>query len=343
MIDLRSDAVTQPTDAMWEAMRAAPPHWSAGGDDPSVLALEARAVALTGMESALFVPTGTMANLLALMGTVERGAQVILEESSHILWSEEWSLSYICGAHPRPIAGTAGVIDPDALRHALRERRFSHRPQTALICLENTHNAAGGTVLRPEQQAALVAVAREYGVPVHVDGARLFNAQVALGMSLRELLMGVDSVALSLSKGLSAPSGALLCGSAALIERSRINLKRLGAHSLTNAGIQAAAGLVALDTMLPQLREDHRRARLLAEGLAGLPGLALDLERVQTNVVMVRLTGRLNAVQLAEQLAQRGIRTVTYSDEMLRLVLHRHIDDAMVAQTIAVCTELLNA
>lgn len=341
-IDLRSDAVTQPTDAMWHAMRAAPPHWSAGGGDPSVLALEARAAELTGKAAALFVPTGTIANLLALMAQVARGEQVIVEQSAHILWSEEWSLAFICGAVARPLSSIHGALDPDVLRAALADRRFSHQPRTSLICLENTHNAAGGTVLRPAQLAAVAAIAREHDVPIHLDGARLCNAQVALGISLRELSAGADTVALSLSKGLSAPGGALLCGPHAVIETSRVNLKRLGAHSLTNTGIHAAAGLVALDTMIPRLAEDHRRARRLAEELAQLPALQVDLDTVQTNIVMATLDDpAFNAVELVGQLAQHGVLGLSYSDTVIRFVTHRHITDADVERVIAVARDVL--
>jgi threonine aldolase len=341
-IDLRSDAVTQPTEAMWEAMRAARPHWSAGGGDPSVLALEVRAAELTGKPAALFVPTGTIANLLALMSQLERGDQVILESSSHILWSEEWALSYICGALPRPINGIGGMLDPEEVAAAIAERRFAHRPRTRLICLENTHNASGGAVLRPEQTRQVAAVAREHGVALHLDGARLCNAQVALGVSLRDLTAEVDTVALGLSKGLGAPGGALLCGPQAFVERSRVNLKRLGAHSLPNAGIQAAAGLVALDTMIPRLAEDHRRARMLAEGLADLPRVQLAAQAVRTNIVMAAIDGAgAPAVHLAEQLARRGILAITYSDTVIRFVTHCHIADEDIERAVDAVSDIL--
>lgn len=341
-IDLRSDAVTQPTPQMWDAMRAAPPHWSADGKDPSVLALEARGVELTGKAAALFVPTGTMANLVALMSLVQRGDHVILEASSHILWSEEWSLGYICGAIPRPLPGSRGVLRPEDVHAAIVDRRFSHRPRTSLICLENTHNASGGRVLRPEHSAAIAAVAREHGISLHLDGARLFNAQVALGVSLRELTTDLDTLVVGLSKGLSAPGGALLCGSTEFIAASRINLKRLGGHSLPNAGIHAAAGLVALDTMLPQLAEDHRRARLLAGGLAQLPGVDVDPNAVETNIVMATVSSSsMSANRLTDYLALHGVRALTYSDDVIRFVTHRHITDAAVEQTVTAMRDAL--
>ena len=341
-VDLRSDAVTQPTAEMWEAMRAAPPHWAPDGDDPSVLALEEHAAELTGKAAALFVPTGTMANLLALMSHVERGEQVILEASSHILWSEEWSLAYVCGALPRPIEGIRGSLPPEAVLAAIAGRRFSHRPRTGLVCLENTVNAAGGAALTPLQTAPIAAVAHEHGIPVHLDGARIFNAQVALGMTLRQLAADVDTVALGLSKGLSAPGGALLCGPHEFIAASHINLKRLGGHSLPNAGIHAAAGLVALKTMIPRLAEDHRRARMLAAGIAKLPGVQVDLEAVATNIVMAEIDqSAMPATLLAEKLALRGVRAITYADDVIRFVTHRHITDEDVERAIAAVGDVL--
>ena len=335
-IDMRSDAVTRPTEAMWAAMRCAAPGWAPAGDDPNVRALERYAAELLGKEAALFTPTGSMANLAALMATVERGDQVILEASSHILWSEEWGLAYICGALPRPIAAADGCPDPLAVHAALTERRFSHRPRTALVCLENTHNVAGGVAHAPARMAAVAEVAHAHGVPVHLDGARLMHACVALGVAPSDMAAPVDSLTLGLSKGLSAPYGALLAGTADLVARARVALKRLGGHSVPNAGIFAAAALVALCEQPPRLADDHRRARALADGLAAIPGLALDPAAVQTNIVLARVAiPDLSAPALAERLAARGVLAVTLNDEVLRLVTHRHIDDEAVERAIA--------
>lgn len=342
-IDLRSDAVTQPTDEMWRAMRAAPPHWSADGADPSILALEARGCAATGKEAALFVPTGTMGNLVALMAQLERGDHIFLDQRSHIFWSEEWSFAAICGAVARPLATNRATLDPETLRRAIGDRRFGHRPRGGLVCLENTVNAAGGAVVSPQQTATLAEVAHEHKLAVHLDGARLCNAHIALGVKLSELAEPVDTVMLGLSKGLSAPGGALLCGSVALIDRARIELKRLGGHSLPNHGILAAAATVALDTMVARLAEDHRRASLLAHGIARLAGVTLDPGAVQTNIVMAgvdRAAGGAHA--LVERLRQRHILALSYTDDVIRFVLHRHISDAMCAATVDAVRDALS-
>lgn len=328
VIDLRSDAITRPTAAMWEAIRQAQLGWALVGEDVSVNELEAYAADLVGKEAALFVPTGSMANLIALMSHTQRGEQVILEASSHILWSEEWGFAYICGVVPRPITGALGYMNPDKIEAVIQDQKFSHQPRTSLICLENTHNAAGGTILSDVQIAAMANVAHKYRIPVHLDGIRLFNACIALDKSPRELVKYVDTVAIGLNKGLSAPAGALLCGSKDFIELSQINLKRIGGRSIHQAGILAAAGLVALKTMPPQLAEDHRRAQLLAGKLAQVDGLQIDPKSVQTNIVMATLDKTLmSAAALIEQLAQRHIRVYLYTADTIRFVTHRHISD----------------
>jgi threonine aldolase len=335
LIDLRSDAVTQPTEAMWAAMRAAPPGWAPAGDDPAVLELETYAARLTGKAAALFTPTGTAANLIALMASVERGDQVILEESAHILWSEEWGLSAICGAHPRPLPSIDGCPAPEAVHAAISERRFSHRPRTALVCLENTHNVAGGVPFGAERLTAVADVAHHHGVPVHLDGARLLNAAVALGVEPAALAAPVDSLTLGVAKGLSAPYGGLLIGSIQLIRRARVALKRIGGHSVPNAGIFAAAALVALREGPAHLETDHRHARFLAEELAMLPGLALDITRVRTNIVLARVvTPGPAAPELVARLARRGVRCVSLDDAILRFVTHRHIGVAELTHVV---------
>ncbi|HMQ34250.1 MAG TPA: GntG family PLP-dependent aldolase [Chloroflexaceae bacterium] len=341
-IDMRSDAVTQPTEAMWAAMRRAAPGWAPAGDDPAVRELEAYAAELAGKAAALFAPTGTMANLAALMATVERGDQVLLEASSHILWSEEWGLAYICGAVPRALPSADGCPDPELVRAAIVERRFSHRPRTALLCLENSHNVAGGAAIPARRIAAAAEAARAHGVPAHLDGARLMNAAVALGEPPAALAAPVASLTLGVSKGLGAPYGALLVGPAALVARARVALRRLGGHSVPNAGPLAAAALVALRDMPPQLARDHGRARALAAGLAALPGLALDPAGPQTNIVMARVAAPgLDAPELLRRLAARGVFAVTLTDEVLRFVTHRHIGDAEVARAVDAVREAL--
>ncbi len=341
LIDLRTDAVTRPTDEMWEAMRNAEVGWSAAGEDPYVNDLEAFAAELTGKETALYVPTGSMTNLVALMTHTERGDQIILEASSHILWSEEWSLGYVCGVVPRAIEGKLGHMDPDLIRASIVDRRFSHRPRTRLICLENTHNAAGGTVINAAAIADVVEVASEYDVPVHMDGARLFNACAALDTDIRELTAGVDSLMVSLGKGLSAPGGALLCGDRTIVQKARTNLKRLGGHSV-KAGAHAAAGLVALKTMIPRLREDNRRAWQLATKLAKLEGIYVDFETIQTNIVMVTIErDGMSAHALADKLATCGIKAYPYLINVLRFVTHRHITDEDIERVVKEVSDIL--
>jgi threonine aldolase len=341
IIDFRSDALTQPTEAMWQAMRAAPAGWGPAGDDELVLRLERIAASLTGMAAGLFVPTATMANLLTQLVRLQPGDHLVLDSESHLFWSEKWGMAALGGAVPRLLPPLAdGGCAPDQLEQLLRERPFSHRPRFGLIAVENTHNLRGGRVLRPGRMAEIVAVAQRHGVPVHVDGARLLHAAVALNVAPSELTRGAASVTLGVSKALSAPYGALLCGDEAFIAAARPVLHRLGGHSVPNTGIFAAAALTALAEMPDQLVVDHHHARLLAEGLAQLPGVRLDPLDVETNIVMLGLQAP-RAVQLAAQLAERGIRSVTRDDATVRFVTHRHISAEMVARTIAAVGAIL--
>ena len=344
IIDLRSDAVTRPTAAMWDAMRQAELGWAPAGEDASVNALEDYAVALSGKEAALFVPTGSMANLVALMSHTRRGDQIILEASSHILWSEEWGYAYVCGVVPRAIRGVRGYMNPADIASAVCARQFLHRPVTSLICFENTHNAAGGIAFNDQQTAAIVEVAQKYRILTHLDGVRIFNASVALDQTLQQLVEAVDSVTIGLNKGLSAPGGALLCGSRKFIERSRINLKRLGGASIHQAGILAAAGLVAIETMPAQLHNDHRRAQALAQGLAGMDGLQVDLALVQTNTVLVDLDrAGIQAAIFVEELARCDVRAYPYTDEVVRFMTHRHITDADIERVLGEAEVILRS
>lgn len=343
VIDCRSDAITQPTDAMWDAMRAADVGWGMQGEDKSLNALQEYGARMTGMEAALYVPSGTMANLVAMMTHTRRGDNFIAEAHSHVLWSEQWSYAYVCGAAARPIAGTLGVMAPSDVEDAIQERRFGHRPPVQLLCLENTHNMAGGTITSLAETAALAAVAREHGLAIHTDGARILNACVASDVSVQLFASETDTLTLNLNKGLSAPEGALLCGTERLIEESRLNLKRLGGWSATGkAGPQAAAGLVALKTMIPQLSKDNRRARVLALGLAELEPIHVDLDSVQTNIVMARLDESFMSTDgFLKELSLAGVRAYFYLPDTVRFVLHRHISDEDVARVIDVVGELV--
>jgi threonine aldolase len=336
MIDCRSDVITRPTDAMWDAMRSAEMGWGLQQEDPSINELQEYAADLSGMEAALYVPSGTMANLVALMTHANRGDHILLEAYSHVLWSEEWSFAYVCGLVPRVLQGDMGVIAPREVESVIGERRFGHRPHFRLLCLENTHNMAGGTLMSPSQTAALSSLAHENGIAVHVDGARILNACAALDVPLRDFARHVDTLSINLNKGLSAPGGALLCGPEQLIEDSRQNLKRLGGWSVVGkSGLNAAAGLVALKTMLPQLSEDNRRARMLGELLAEIDGVEVDLRTVQTNIVMVRVPESLMSTdEFLSRLELAGVRAYRYLPDTVRFVLHRHIDDSNVSQVV---------
>jgi threonine aldolase len=336
VIDCRSDVITQPTKAMWDAMQSAEMGWGLQNEDPSINELQDYAANLAGMEAAIFVPSGTMANLVALMTHANRGDHILLEAYSHVLWSEEWSFAYVCGLVPRVLQGDLGLIAPSDVESAIGERRFGHRPPIRLLCLENTHNMAGGTVMTPTHTATLSRIAHENGIAVHVDGARILNACAALDVPLRDFARHVDTLSLNLNKGLSAPGGALLCGPARLIEESRLNLKRLGGWSVVGkSGLTAAAGLVALKTMIPQLAEDNRRARTLAEELADIDNIEVDLRTVQTNIVMVRIPESfMSTEEFLVRLEQSGVRAYRYLSDTVRFVLHRHIDDTDVARIV---------
>jgi threonine aldolase len=328
-IDLRSDAVTQPTDEMWDAMRSAKLGWAATGEDENVRELEVTVAQLMGKEAAFLVPSGTTANLLALISQAESGEQVIVDNLSHILWAEEWGFAYVGGLMHREVRHDRGRIAPEDLEAAIQLHSFNHRPKTALVCLENSHNAAGGAVLPPENVAAVSRVAHAHGVSVHVDGARIMNSAAALGVNVKALVNDVDSVSFNLNKGLSAPMGALLCGSQPLIDRSRLNFRRIGGGNIHQAGIYAAAGLVALRTMIPQLAVDNRRAKDLAAALSRNMRPDFVLHPVETNIVFLTTkTPAPAARNLQAGLAENGVLVSLASDDTLRLVTHRHIGDS---------------
>ena len=303
-IDLRSDTVTLPTQEMYRAMAAAELGDDVYGEDPTVNRLEELAAARVGKEAALFVPTGTMGNEVAVMTHARRGDEVIVDVGSHIYDAEVGGLAVLAGVQARPLAGRLGRLDPTAVEAAVRPDDV-HFPRTGLLCLEDPHNGAGGTVAPPEAIAELAEVAHRHGFPVHLDGARLFNAAVALGIPAARLAAPADSVMFCLSKGLCAPVGSMLAGSAAFIAEARRNRKLMGG-GMRQAGVLAAAGIVALESMVDRLADDHVNARRLAEGLASLPGLRVDLESVQTNMVYAD-TGPGDAPAVVAMLAAGGV------------------------------------
>ena len=344
-IDLRSDVLAPPTEAMWEAMRRADLGWSMVGEDRSVRELEALGAEIVGMEAAVFTPTCSIANLLALMTLGERGTQVVLEATSHIACLEHWNVVYICGLFPQLIKSANGALDPDALREVFRDTEFYGLPGTSLVCLENSHNNAGGAVLTPAQTVAAAEAAHRHGAAVHVDGARIFNSAAALGIPAKALTEGVSTVSLSLNKGLSAPFGALLCGSQKHIKTAKEHLKRLGAASMHKDGLLAAAGIVALTTMMDRIGEDNRHATLLAQGLAEIPGLRVNPCATQTNIVLAetRPSG-LTASEFVTRLKEHYVLAKERSaDYRVRFVTHRLIGEAEVERVAQAARAVLDS
>ncbi|MBI3990254.1 MAG: low-specificity L-threonine aldolase [candidate division NC10 bacterium] len=325
VIDLRSDTVTLPTEAMREAMKSAELGDDVFEEDPTVNRLQELAARRLGKEAALFVTSGTMGNLVGLLTHTSRGDEIILEETSHIYNYEVAGMAALGGLLARPLKGTYGILDPEDVRRAIRSPNI-HHPKTQLICLESTHNRGGGTFYPPETLKAIADVAREAGIPMHLDGARIFNAAVAAGVPAAEFAACADSVTFCLSKGLSAPVGSLLVGRASFIERARRFRKMVGG-GMRQAGVLAAAGIVALETMVERLTVDHENARLLAEGLARLPGIEIDLKRVQTNIVIFDVRSpKTSAPRLVQELDGEGIKLHLIAQDSIRAVAHKDLD-----------------
>jgi len=335
MIDLRSDTVTLPTEEMREAMHRAELGDDSRDGDPTVRRLEAMAAAMTGKEAAVLVASGTMSNLVALLSHGRRGGEVLLDGDAHILRSEMGGIAQLAGLFHRIVPAERGSPDVAALRDMLSPRLAAGRLATALVCVETTHNSAGGAVVPLACLAKVRAAAGDHGVPVHIDGARLFNAAVALGVSAAEIARHGDSVGFCVSKGLSAPVGSVLCGSAAFIERARA-FRRMVGGAMRQAGVIAAAGIVALEHMVDRLADDHRRAARIAKGLHAIdPGL-VEPRLAETNIVMIDLAATgADAAAWVPALAAQGVRAGTWNKNQLRLVTHRHIADADVERTVA--------
>jgi threonine aldolase len=335
MIDLRSDTVTQPTQAMREAIACAVVGDDGFGEDPTVNRLEAMMAEKLGMEAAVLVASGTMSNVISVLTHCARGEEVILGDTSHIFLSEAGGMSALGGVFPHIVPNQPdGTLPLDLIEAAIRGDNI-HFPKTRLICLENTQNRCGGAVLTPDYTAAVTSMAKRHGLLVHLDGARIFNASVALGVDVRELTRGVDSVSVCLSKGLAAPVGSVLCGSVAFIARARRARKMLGG-AMRQAGILAAAGIVALDEMVGRLAEDHANARRLAGGLAQIEGLAIDAGRVQTNIVFFDLADRRIAeAEFVKRLREQGILLHHAAPFRFRMVTHHGINEADIVKTLA--------
>jgi threonine aldolase len=334
MIDLRSDTVTQPTEAMLRAMQTATCGDDSRDGDATVQKLEALGAAKTGKEAGVFVPSGTMSNLVAMLAHADRGGELIAEATSHIFNSELGGVSTLAGMFYRALPGARGAMSLDELRAHTRPRMTANKQGTALVWVETTHNAAGGAVLPLAHMAEVKSIAHEHGVPVHIDGARIFNAAAALGIDAAKLCGYGDTVSFCVSKGLSAPIGSLICGSYDFIERAR-GFRRMVGGNMRQAGPVAAAGIVALEDMVARLPDDHRTAGRLAEGLHKIDASIVDPATVETNLVRitVRASGR-KAADWSATLKQRGIMVSPCAPWDLRFVTHRHIGDAEVDQAL---------
>lgn len=336
VIDLRRDTITLPTEEMKRFAFQAPLGDSVYGEDPMQNALEELAASLLGKEASIFLPSGTMGNLVALLVHTSRGDEVILEENAHIRTSETGGIGAIAGLMVRTIRSEDGAPDPDDVRRAIRPRDI-HYPRTRLICLENTHYRYGGIVPPLSKLRAMKQLAEEEGLGVHLDGARLFNASVYLGIPAGEIAACADTVMVSLSKGLGAPVGSLLAGPKEMIEEAKRYRKMLGG-GMRQTGWLCACGIMALSPEnIARLAEDHRNARLLAENLAAIEGFEVDLAKVQTNFVLLSIRRKdLTAYQFAALLKERGVLVTPVSETIVRFVTSREVtqEDILVAAEI---------
>ncbi len=341
IIDLRSDTVTRPTPEMRAAMAAAEVGDDVYGEDPTVNLLESRAAARFGREAALFVPTGTMGNQIALRLHTQPGQEIICESRSHILDWEMATAAVFSGCLIRAVATETGTLTWKDIEPVIYGRS-SFRAATGLIEIENTANLAGGRCTPLNVMEEIWENAKERKLPVHLDGARIFNAATALSVDVKTLTRGFDTVMFCLSKGLGAPVGSMLVGSADLMEQARIYRKALGG-GMRQAGVLAAAGLVALEQMPARLHEDHANARLLAEALSHMEGVSIDLDAVETNIVIFRLTGTLTAADLVARLKARGILASTVGPDAIRLVTHHDVNRGACITASEALTEEIEA
>jgi threonine aldolase len=341
MIDLRSDTVTRPTPAMREAMASAEVGDDVYSEDPTINRLEQEAAEVFGKEAAIFVPTGTMGNQIAIRLHTRHGQEVICEARSHVLDWEMAMMAAFSGCQPRTVAAERGILTWDHISPAIGPKIY-YRAQTALICLENSHNMAGGTVTPLPVLETIWEGARTAGLPVHLDGARVFNAATALGIPVAKLTSGFDTVMFCLSKGLGAPVGSMLVGSKKAIEQARVHRKALGG-GMRQAGILAAASLIALHEMSTRLAEDHANARLLADAVAAQPKVAeIDMDAVQTNIVIFKLhTG--DAAAFTAALKQKGVLASAIGPHTVRFVTHYDVDRQACVRAASIITEQLRS
>ncbi len=323
-IDLRSDTVTKPTDAMREAMARAEVGDDVYGEDPTARRLQERAAEMLGKDAALFVPSGTMGNQIAVRLHTQPGQEVIIEERSHMFNLEMAGMTVISGALAHPVRCPDGMMDWDSIEAAIRPRS-PYFAQTGLVVVENTQNHAGGTVMSCERMEEIAERAHATGLPVHLDGARIFNAAIKLKRDVAEIASLFDSVMFCLSKGLGAPVGSMIVGSREFIDRA-VPVRRMLGGGMRQVGVLAAAGLVALENMTTRLEEDHANAQLLAKGLAEMPRVKIDPERVQTNILVFGIadTGQTTA-EFSMKLKQRGVLANGINAREMRMVTHKDV------------------
>ena len=332
-IDLRSDTVTTPTEEMRQVMFEAEVGDDVYGEDPTVNRLETLAAEMLGKEAGLFTASGTMSNLIAVLSQTRSGDEVILGDESHIFWYEVGGASALGGVMMRTLPNDSeGQMDLDAIKGAIRGRNI-HFPKTSLLCLENTHNRCGGTVLTPEYTGAVANLAHEHDLRVHLDGARIFNAAVALNISPRELTEPADSVGICLSKGLSAPIGSVLTGDREFINRARKFRKMLGG-GMRQVGIIAAAGIIAMEKMINRLADDHQNAQRLASGLKRIPGIMLTREKVPTNIIFFGLDASISENEFNRKLIDRGVKVSYLGAHRYRAVTHRLITETDIDEAL---------
>lgn len=324
IVDLRSDTVTKPTLEMREAMAKAQVGDDVYGEDPTVNRLEALAAELMGKESALFVPTGTMGNQVSIMAWTSRGDEIILESDAHIYMYEAGGPAILSQVQVKPVKGNKGIMDPKHVKAAIRGVNI-HFPRTSLICMENTHNRSGGCVLPLNNMEEIYCLAKGENIAVHLDGARIFNAALSLGVEARQIAAYADSVQFCLSKALCAPVGSMVAGPKAFVERARKARKIFGG-GMRQAGILAAAGIIALEKMIDRLAEDHEKAQKLARGVTDIPGLGVDMSTVQTNMVMVETQGiGMDEFEFANFMKSFGVLFNPSLPNKVRMVTHNDL------------------
>ncbi|HPL53568.1 MAG TPA: low-specificity L-threonine aldolase [Bacillota bacterium] len=337
-IDLRSDTVTQPTDEMREAMAKAVVGDDVYGDDPTLCLLEKKAAEYSAKEAALFVPSGTMGNQVAVMTHTKRGNEIIAEENCHIVQHEVGAAAVLSGVMVRTVKGNMGIMDPQDIEKAIRGDDI-HYPPTGLICIENA--LSNGTVVPLSRMKEIYSIAKERNIPVHLDGARLFNAAATLGVDASQITQYTDSVMFCLSKGLCAPVGSMLAGSRQFVDKARKNRKLLGG-GMRQAGILAAAGLIALEKMTKRLPEDHENAKYMAKRLAEIPGIKLNYEDVQINMVFFDMeeTG-ISSEKLVKELLDKGIKINGAEDGLIRYVTNNDVTREDIDYTIQCMKEII--